>query len=152
MRFTLEEIIQAPPERVYNVCTDLDRAGQWMNGLVRIEWLTEGGFREGARWREVRKMFGKEAAEEFLVRSCQAPHSFTLWVDGSKGASKRGEYLFEHRLEPVPEGTRFIMDAEMSGMGLMGKLLGPLMKKGFTKAIRKDVLAMKDVIENGPRD
>ena len=82
--FTIAETIAATPDRVYAVCTDLDRAGDWMNGLVRIEWLTDGGFREGARWREVRKMFGKDAAEEFLVRALVPNESFTLWVDGSK--------------------------------------------------------------------
>lgn len=146
--FTISEWIDAPPERVYQVCTDLDRAGGWMNGLIRIEWLTNGGFREGARWREVRKIFGKEAAEEFEVRSSHPPQSFTLYVDGSKGSSKRGEYLFEHTLKPERGGTLFAMDARISGMGWLGKILGPIMKGGFRKAIHKDVMSMKAFIEN----
>lgn len=145
--FTIEEWIDAPPERVYQVSTDLDRADAWMNGLVRIEWLTHEGFREGARWREVRKMFGKEAAEEFEVRQCDPPRAFTLWVDGSKGSTGKGEYLFEHRLVPERGGTVFTMDARVGGMGLLGRLLAPIMKGGFRKAIRKDVLAMKAFIE-----
>ena len=147
MQFSLSEWIDAPPDDVYAVATDVEGMRAWMNKLVRIEMLTEGGFRKGARWREVRKMYGKEAGEEFEVRSAKSPSAFTLCVDGSKGASKRGEYVFEHRLVPENGGTRFEMDATMSGMGLMGKILGPLMKGAFKKAIHKDLVSMKEFIE-----
>lgn len=146
--FTMTEWIDAPPERVYAIATDLPGAGAWMQNLVRVEMLTDGEFRTGTRWREVRKMFGKEAAEEFEVRACEPGRSFTLYVDGSKGASKRGEYLFEHRLEAENGGTRFTMDASMSGMGWLGKILGPIMKGGFKKAIEKDNRALKAYIES----
>jgi len=148
MQFSLSEWIDAPPEDVYAVATDIEGMQAWMNNLVRIETMTEGGFREGARWREVRKMYGKEAAEQFEVRAASPSSAFTLYVDGSKGASKRGEYVFEHNLVPENGGTRFQMDATMSSMGLMGRILGPLMKGAFKKAIRKDLVFMKEFIES----
>jgi uncharacterized protein YndB with AHSA1/START domain len=147
MRFSLVEWIDAPPQQVWSVATDIERMQAWMNNLVRIEVLTDGGFRPGARWREVRKMYGKEAAEEFEVRTAEPPSAFTLYVDGSKGASKRGEYLFEHRLVSENGGTRFEVDGEISGMGLMGKIIGPLMKGAFKKAMLKDLASMKEFIE-----
>ena len=148
--FSLSINIDAPPGRVYDVATDIQNAGDWMQNLVRIEMLTDGEFRVGTRWREIRKMFGKDAAEEFEVRACEPSQSFTLWVDGSKGSSKRGEYLFVHRLAPADGGTNFELDATISGMGLMGKLFGWMMKGAFAKAIQKDLEALKAHIENRP--
>lgn len=150
IQFQVSEWIGAPPARVYAVATDLDSAAEWMNGLERIEWLTEGGFRPGARWREVRRMFGKEAAEEFEVVHCEPGQSFTLAVDGRKGSTGRGAYRFEHRLEPEREGTRFTMDASITGMGWMGRLLGPFMQRAFRKAICADLNKLKERIEAEP--
>lgn len=147
MKFSISEWIEAPPAEVFAVVEDIEAAGAWMNNLVRIEMLTDHGFRKGARWREVRMMYGKEAEEEFELRSVDPPRAFTIHVDGSKGTTGRGEYLFEHRLAPEDGGTRFGIDGEISGMGFIGTLLGPLMKHAFKKAIRKDILTMKAYIE-----
>lgn len=150
MKFSISEWIDAPPAEVFAVASDLEGAGAWMHNLVRIEMLTGGGFREGARWREVRKMYGKEAFEEFEVRSLDAPGAFTIHVDGSKGTTGRGEYLFEHRLVADNGGTRFEMEGIVTGMGIMGTLLGPIMKGAFRKAMLKDIRAMKAHIESAP--
>ncbi|MFT5139698.1 MAG: hypothetical protein ACI9H8_000017 [Lysobacterales bacterium] len=120
-----------------------------MSGLIRIEKLTEGEFAVGTRWREVRKMYGKEAVEEFEVKSCERPESFTIYVDGSKGSSKKGEYFFDHLLIEENGGTRFEIHALIDGMGWIGKIIGPIVGAAFKKAIAKDLHAMKEHIESG---
>jgi uncharacterized protein YndB with AHSA1/START domain len=147
MQATVEVWIDAPPERVYDVATDLDGVGSWMNGLVRIEKLTDGPYAVGTRWREVRQMFGREAAEEFEVKACQRPTGFELYVDGAKGTTGRGEYHFAHRFLAEGSGTKLHLAMRIEGMGLMGRFLGPIMIRSFKKAIRKDLQAMKIHIE-----
>ena len=150
IRFSVSEWIDASPDRVFAVCSDIRNAGDWMNGLVRIDMLEGEGFEVGTRWREVRKMYGKEAAEEFEVKSCDPPHRFMIYVDGSKGASRKGEYFFDHSLSEENGGTLFAVDAVIDGMGLMGKILGPILGKAFRKGMEKDFRSMKEFIERKP--
>jgi hypothetical protein len=77
------------------------------------------------------------------------PRSFLLYVDGTKGSSKRGEYRFAYRLEPMAHGTRVVMNGTIEGMGVMGALLGFLMKGMFRKAMQKDMDALKAHVEGG---
>jgi len=147
INFTVSEWIDAPRQGVYDICTDLSSGHEWMNGLIRIDRLTDGPFAVGSKWREVRKMYGKEAAEEFEVTKLDAPGSFTIYVDGSKGASKKGEFFFDHQLLEDKGGTRFDIHAEITGMGFIGKILGPIIGRAFKKAMVKDLAAMKAYIE-----
>ncbi|MFY0521668.1 hypothetical protein ACN28I_00080 [Archangium gephyra] len=53
----------ASPERVFSALKDLDAASKWMPNLVGIEKLSPGKFGVGTKWRETRRMFGREASE-----------------------------------------------------------------------------------------
>lgn len=148
MKFTLHETFNAPPETVFAAMTDLEQLPRWMNGVEKIEPLTEGGFVPGARFRETRKMQGKTATEEFVVGQVEPPHRWQLQVDGSKGSSGRGRYDFRYHLRPIKEGSALEMQAEISGMGLLGELLGFLfMKRMFRKNIAKDHAALKTYLQ-----
>jgi len=148
IRFTVSEWIKASPREVFGVCSDIERCGEWMNGLIRVEMLTDSGFEVGARWREVRKMYGKEAAEEFELKSCDPPGTFLIYVDGSKGSTGKGEYFFDHSLTDENGGTLFKVDAVIDKMGLMGMIFGPFLARVFKKAMEKDFRAMKEYIES----
>lgn len=143
--------IQAPPAAVFAAATDLDHFGDWMQGFVRVERLSDGPLREGSRFREVRKMFGKEAAEHFEVTRFEPPKRLELFVDGSKGASKRGEYRFVHTFEPLEEGraTRVTLTGTIDGMGPLGAVFGFLFKGMFRRALQRDLEALKAWVERG---
>jgi carbon monoxide dehydrogenase subunit G len=147
IKLEVEETFAAPREKVWAALTDVDRMGAWMRGLVRIERLGGPAFGKGTRFREVRKMFGKEAAEVFEVIEVDPPRSFTLHVDGREGSSKRGDYRFRHELEPAGAGTRLRLSGEISGMGWFFTLLGGLFAGAFRRACRKDLAALKAHIE-----
>jgi carbon monoxide dehydrogenase subunit G len=149
MRIEVEETIAAPPERVWAAVADPDSLGKWMSGLVRIERLGGPPFGKGTRFREVRKMFGKEAAEVFEVVSVDPPRSFELHVDGKQGSSGCGEYRFRHELVPVAGGTRLRMTGEIGGGGWFQRLVGALFKGFFRKAIAKDLRSLKAYVEGG---
>jgi carbon monoxide dehydrogenase subunit G len=92
-------------------------------------------------------MYGKEASEEFELKSCEPPHKFMVYVDGSKGSSKKGEYFFDHTLSPENGGTRFEIQAVIDGMGWMGFFISPIVRGFFRKAMHRDLLALKNHIE-----
>ena len=150
VRFSSITEIAASPEQVYACMTDLEGYGRWMNGLVRIERLSEGPFAVGTSWREVRRIMGREGGEVFEVTEADPPRGLALFVDGTKGASRKGAYRFHYRLTEGAGGpgtTRLEMDAEIDIPGLMAKLMGKAMLGSFKKAIAKDTASMKTYLE-----
>src|SRR5690606_5841260 len=75
---TLEEYIQAPPERVFEVFSDIPGTGARLSGISRIEMLSEGPIGKGTRWRETRTMFGKEAVEEMGITEFDPPRGYSV--------------------------------------------------------------------------
>ena len=135
----VDVLIAAPPERVWAGLVDVDRMGEWMKGLVKIERLTEGPLAVGSQFSETRKMFGREATEVFEVTKFEPPRLLELYVDGKKGSSGCGEYRFRHILTPEGAGTRLVLDGEIGGqsgcMALIGKVMIGPMKKAFRKEL-----------------
>jgi carbon monoxide dehydrogenase subunit G len=147
IHMTLREEIAAPPDRVFEVLTDLDGASRWMPNFVRIEKLTPGPLRVGSQWRETRKMFGKESTEQFEVTGLERDRSFELFIDGTKGTSKRGQFRFRYDLSPQNGGTVLTLSGEIGGIGIVLELLGRLFAGMCKKAFAKDLAAMKRHIE-----
>ena len=78
MEIQVTRTIDAPPEIVWTLITDIANSPQVISGIdsVTILGSTEG-FGVGTRWRETRTMFGKEATEEMEVsaRSPRGPRT-----------------------------------------------------------------------------
>lgn len=150
IRFEAAEVIGAPAEGVFDALLDLDAAQQWIPGVVRIEGLSSGPLDEGSEWRETRKLFGREATEQFEVVMLDRPHRIELRVDGTKGSSGCGEYLFTYRLEPAGAGTEVRVTGEIRGLSGPMKWLGKLFARPYRKACGKDLKALKQFLEGPP--
>lgn len=144
MEFQVTETLPAPPERVFQALTDLDGAARWMPGLVGIERVGEVRQGMGARWRETRKVFGKEATEELEVTHYNAPSHFAVRIDGSKGTSGRGIYDFDYRLAQRVGGTQVRVTGKLDGLSPMMRLLAPLIKHSFKTLCAKDLRALAE--------
>lgn len=146
--FQSEQQIEATPEEILDALTDFDSWSDWMDGLLRVEKLTDGAYGVGTRWRETRKLMGQEATEEFEVVEFEPPHRVALRVDGSRGSSGKGEYRFVYTLSPEAVGnSRFVMDAEIEMPGVAARLFGWLFKSMFRKACDRDNAALKRYLE-----
>ena len=136
--FRVTRELAASPHEVFRTMTNLDDAGKWMPGFVGIQRLgTPGELAVGSRWRETRRMFGKEASEEFEVVELSPPTKLRLRVDGSRGASGTGEYLFTYTLVPTVLGTLVTLDGEIRGlagvMGVMGRVFSGVYKRACAR-------------------
>lgn len=145
--------IDTPPERVFAAITDLDQIRRWMPNLVALEALKPGPVKVGSEWRETRKMMGHQASEVFEVTSLDPPRQIGLRVDGTKGTTGKGVYLFEYRLEPTGGGTRLSLDGHvvMAKAGFLTRLLGKLMIGAFKKACTKVMQARMAFVETDAR-
>ena len=143
IEFTIEQPFSQPPDRVFAALTDLEGVAHWMPGFVRIERLTDGAFGLGTEWRETRKMFGREATEQFEVTMHEPPGRLVLRIDGTKGSSRKGEYLFEYGVRPANEGGSILtMHGEIRGLGPVARFIGKLMIGSLRKACLKDLQAL----------
>ncbi|HKY31973.1 MAG TPA: SRPBCC family protein [Candidatus Polarisedimenticolia bacterium] len=147
--FRVEETVKAPPERVFAALTDVDGWRDWMPGLVRIDRNGSGPLVQGSVFRETRKMMGHQAVEEFQVTRVEPHRALGLFVDGSKGSSRKGEYHFLHELAPAGDATRLSLHGRIEVPGVMAKIFGRLMIGMFRKACAKDLSALARHVETG---
>lgn len=147
MEFEIHEFFAIPPEGVFDALTDLDGLDKWMPGFVRMERVAGEGFGPGTEWRETRKFFGKEATEQFEVTGADRPKRIEIRVDGAKGTSKKGEYLFTYRLEPDQGGTRVYLSGEIRGVPALFRMIGFVLIIPYKKACANDLKALKTHLE-----
>ncbi|HYR07216.1 MAG TPA: SRPBCC family protein [Longimicrobium sp.] len=144
IQFQITHTLPAPPERAFQGLTDLENAEAWMPDLIRIERVGGAAAGVGSRWRETRKMYGKEATEEFEVTVFEPPSRFGLRVDGSKGTSGSGIYTFDYHLSPDGGGTRVVLDASISNVSRVREWIGKLFAGMYRKMIAKDLQALAE--------
>jgi len=156
LSLSLAETIAAPPGIVWAALTDVPGWAQWVPNMVRLDMLDDGRlsdapFGVGTRWCEVRRMFDREASEEYEVTALEHLQQLSLHVDGRKGSTGRGEYRFRYRLEPVAIGTRLHLETDILGMGwLFKRVVGRLFHRGIRHTLAGDLAAFKRHVESQP--
>jgi uncharacterized protein YndB with AHSA1/START domain len=132
---------------VFAALTDIERWKDWLPNFVAVEKLTPGPLGSGSEFRETRKMFGKQATEHFRITRVQPPERLDLVIDGSKGASRRGEYVFTYELVPERSGTNVELTGDIRMPGLWG-FVSRMMVGSFKKACHQDLEALKQHLES----
>jgi len=122
---------------------DPECARDWMPGLTTMVVEPPGPLESGSKFRETRKMFGREHTVEFDVLSVEEGQRIELAAIDC-GVS----YHFVQSVAPENNGTRLTLDGTMEGGGFfartMMKIMGPGMMR---KALAKDLAALKAYIE-----
>ena len=149
-RIDLERLVEARVERVWEVLTDVAHADQTLGGVDRVELLTEGPYQVGTRWRETRRMFGREATEQMQVTVAEAPTRTVIEADSS-GV----HYITEFTLTPSSaDATRLTMSfTAVQGQvnplhKALRRLFGRLGAKASEKVMAKD---LQDIAERAER-
>jgi hypothetical protein len=145
--FTIDQTIAAAPERVFSVLTDHTHWHEWMPHLVKIEPLAGDEMREGFRWRETRKFFGRPAVEEFSVRVFDPHHAWAVVCDGTKGTLGQGQYDIRYDLVPKGGITQVGVMVEVSGLSFWGGIMFRLFGGAFKRALAGDIGAMRRHLE-----
>ena len=108
-------IIDAPPEVVWRVMTDVERWPEWTPTTERIERLDEGDFRLGSRARVKLK---RVPASVWRVTDFQPGRAFTWETESGVKASG------EHIVEPDGGGSKVTLVA--SATGVLATLFAPV--------------------------
>ncbi|KAA3614318.1 MAG: hypothetical protein DWQ01_01030 [Planctomycetota bacterium] len=145
--FSTKITMAAPPEQVFARASDLRKAPETMTAIVQLEVLNDGPIGKGTRFRETRRMFGKEATEEMEIVEFNAPHHYAV------GAENHGcSYHTDLHFRPVNGGTEVEMVFKAKANTFMAKVMAFLMKpmmKMVMKSCRQDLEDLKAAIEAG---
>ena len=146
MSICLSKSIDAEPTEVFDRLTDLHKAAERIEDITHIEVLTDGPIGAGTRFRETRKMFGKECTEEMEITQFDAPRSYTVEAE-SCGARMTTRF----DVEAEGNGSRVSVDMHSRPITLVAKRVSPvanLMCSGMMKkCIEKDLDGIKASIE-----
>lgn len=147
MEINLETLIEAPADRVFQVLTEVERLPDRVSAITHIEMLTSGPLRVGSRFRETRRMFGREATEVMTVAEMEPPERLVLTASGHGT-----DYRVEHLL--AAEGARTRLSMAFSGVprtftAWLLAPLGALMKGSVKRQIAGDLAELKRFIEGG---
>lgn len=141
------EVIAEPAE-VWTVLTDLDRAPKVFTGIVSVERLEGPAFDVGTRWRETRRIAGKEGTEEMWVSDITPGRSYTV-VAEDDGVTYRT--VFEVKPSSLGTTVAVTFGAESSGAGIGQRMLmsvfGGVGTKITRDALKQDLADLAAAIE-----
>ncbi len=146
MKIQSSVVIDAAPEKVFEVFSNLDVVAANFSGITKIEILAGPARMEvGTKWRETRTMFKKEATEVMWVTNIQKDASYVVEAE-SRGTHYRSEYLF------TPEGSSTRVQMTFEGRPLtvgarIASVLAVLFVGATKKALHKDMLELQRVCE-----
>jgi uncharacterized membrane protein len=109
--------ISAPPERVWEVMTDVERWPSWTASVTSVTRLDDGPLRVGARAR-IRQPRLSETT--WTVTELRPGESFT-WVATSPGV----RITAEHQVRPAPSGA--VVTLSVTQEGLLARLMSPFL-------------------------
>ena len=125
--------IQAPPEIVWTVWTDLERWPEWTASVARIDRLDRGPLAVGLRARVRQPKF---PSVTWRVTDVDQGRGFT-WVSTSPGARVTGS----HRIEPIGVGSRAM--ASIAFEGPIARLVGRLTRSITERYLHLEAAGLK---------
>ena len=141
--------ISKPLALVWSTITDIENSASMISSIIDIEVLNKpsSGFK-GFKWKETRKMFGKEATETMWVTDSVENEYYTTRAE-SHGS------IYTARLSLTPSGTDTILtmsfqtEAQTFFAKLMSALMSPMIKGSLEKEIKKDLSDIKQHLQQG---
>lgn len=134
---TVRQPCSAPVETVWAVATDLANAPAAISGISTTEVLSSGDFGVGTRWKETRRMYGRDASETMTITAVEPGRSYT-----AEAASSGMRYVTTWEFAPVEGGSEITMTFSGEPVGTLGKMLSRVMgfmNRSVEKAMRQDM-------------
>jgi len=135
----VEERIEAPPDVVWAVITNIENAADVISGIsVIVHPFDDRDFDVGFTWRETRRMFGKDTTEEMQVVAVDDGRSYDVESD-----SHGTRYFSTTSVLPDGDGCVLRMafrgEAQNTLSKVMGATLGRLFEGPTRRAIQQDL-------------
>ena len=139
--------ISKPREDVWKVITDIENCQGRISSIISIEVLEkpESGF-VGFKWKEARKMFGKEATEVMWITDSVENEYYC-----TRAESHGSIYVTRLSLAESAGITTLTMaftgEAQTFVAKIFSVLMSPLIKGSMKKELQKDLSDIKNYLE-----
>ena len=139
--------ISKPKEDVWKVIADIENCQGRISSIIAIEVLEkpETGF-VGFKWKETRKMFGKEATEIMWVTDSVENEYYC-----TRAESHGSVYVSRLSLAESAGVTTLTMSFSGEAQSLLARILSALMgfmiKSSMKKELQKDLVDIKNYLE-----
>lgn len=147
MKIVVNKHINADQRKVFTTASDFPNAEKVISGITKVEMLTGTTVSLSTRFREYRKMYGKETSEEMEVVEWDPPRKYVL-VAESCGTKYRSEVLCERD----DGGTKVTMVCGGEPLTWWAKILEFLFRPfvgGMKGMLEKDLDDLKRFVEKG---
>jgi hypothetical protein len=135
--------IGRPRAEVAAYAADPDHAPAWYTNIESIEWETVPPLAVGARMAFVARFLGRRLAYTYDVRE---------WVDGEcfVMATSDGPFPMEttYTWADSPAGGTIMRLRNRGEPTGFGRVSGPVMSRAITRANRKDLQRLKEILES----
>ena len=139
---TIRRIINAPKEVVFNTVADIRNFSKAVPDIVDIEFLSKSTTGVGTKFKETRVIGGSKHSQELEVTEYDENSRIRLVTD-SNGTV--WDSLFT--IDDEQDQTQLTLTMEARAYKFWAKLMNPLMKYVITKAVGKDMDAVKSYCE-----
>ena len=139
--------ISKPRADVWKAVTDIPNAVGMISGILSVEVLEnpDTGL-VGFRWKETRKMFGKEATEIMWITDAEENAFYS-----TRAESHGSVYKTRISLDDDGGQTRLTMaftgEPQTMGAKVMSFFMGGMMKGSMEKELLKDLTDIKNFVE-----
>jgi hypothetical protein len=117
----MDKTIHEPVGKVFATFTNLREAAHHVNGIKKLEVLTDGPIGVGTKFRETRVMFKRESTEEMEITSFEPNQSYSV------GCHSCGvEFNTTFRFVPKGDSTEVQMNMNCKPVSLFAKIVSPL--------------------------
>lgn len=142
MKFENCVVINQPIEKVYMFVTDLKNNAKWQTDILELEMTSEGPLGIGSTYRCVNRFMGKRLETEGVITEYVPDKTCSIRITNG---SVRGvnSFLFE----VVDGGTKVTAVGQLD-MGYF-KLAKILVNRKVNQQLKKDMLKLKRILENG---
>ncbi len=141
-QFTATRSINAPIDLVFKTVSDINNFSKAIPDIINVEFLSDVKSGIGTRFRETRLMNGKEAMTELEVTEF-ADNDHVRMVTDSHGAVWDSVFTVKR----VDGHTELTLDMDARPHKFMQKMMIPMIKGMISKALEKDMDAVKTYCE-----
>lgn len=139
VHFELEQVVNAPREKVFKAWADYEARPQWDSLFARVEILK----REGDTVHLATEM-------KIMGRAFGGIEKHTLTPpeeDRSEAESQSSTAKSIWKFEPVPAGTRVTWISDVEVKGVLARLFGPFAKRRIRGIVRRELKDLKKHVE-----
>lgn len=141
--------IARPPAQVFHHLEDEQLLKKW-TGVAEVKALTDGGLRQGARFRMAVEVRGHRTEMEGEVTAVERERFISLAVRTVPGASVPFQQVVSYHLEPRGGSTRLAVTSDTRYDGVVPRLLEPLITRAGQKRLETSLTRLVTQVEAEP--